>query len=226
MVSRWPRAVLLDLDGTLLDTAPDLAAAANAMLADLGFDLVPCEVVRDFIGQGVAHLVRRCLERAAGRVPGETVVEVALARFAEHYAQENGRAARVFPGVREGLDAMRVAGLALGCVTNKVTRFASPLLAATGLARYFLAVVCGDTTGKRKPAPEPFRYACAKLGAQPKDTVVIGDSANDAMGARAAGCRVLLVPYGYREGRSVRDIECDGIVATLLEAAQALTAQS
>lgn len=220
------RAVLIDLDGTLLDTAPDIAAAANAMLGDLGLGSVPGEAVRGFIGQGIAHLVRRCLERATGRPPEQSAFEAALARFNEHYERENGRAARPFPGVAAGLEAMRAAGLPLACVTNKVTRFTVPLLARAGLAGYFATVVCGDTTGKRKPDPEPFLYGCDRLGARPAETVVIGDSANDARGARAAGCRVLLVPYGYREGRDVREIECDGIVGTLLEAARLLTAQS
>ena len=220
------RAVLVDLDGTLLDTAPDLAAAANAMLADLGLGEIPGGAVREFIGQGIGNLVRRCLERAAGRAPQPALLESALARFSEHYAHENGRGSGVYPGAREGLEAMRAGGLRLACVTNKATRFTGPLLASTGLAGYFDALVCGDTTAKRKPDPEPFLHACARLGVVPTESVVIGDSANDAQGARAAGCRVLLVPYGYREGMDMREIACDGIVGSLLEAAQALSAQS
>jgi phosphoglycolate phosphatase len=219
-------AVLVDLDGTLLDTAPDLAAAANAMLADLRLEPLPAEAVREFIGQGIGALVRRGLERSAGRAPEPALLESALERFAEHYARENGRASQVYPGVREGLAAMRAAGLRLACVTNKASRFSEPLLASAGLSVYFDTLVCADVVGRRKPDPALFREACARLGAAPADSVVIGDSANDAQGGRAAGCRVLLVPYGYREGKDVREIDSDGIVVTLLEAARVLSGQS
>lgn len=216
------RAVLLDLDGTLLDTAPDLAAAANAMLAELGRAPLAEAAVRDCIGQGIDYLVRRCLECAGAGADGAAFA-AARERFDRHYAQANGRAAREFPGVREGLAAMRDAGLRLACVTNKAARFTLPLLDQAGLSAFFGAVVTADQVGKRKPDPEPFLHACRRLGVAPEDAAVIGDSENDTFGARAAGCRVYLVPYGYREGREVREIESDGIVATLVHAAQALT---
>ena len=218
--------MLLDLDGTLLDTAPDIAAAANAMLDELEMARVAGGAVREFIGQGIAHLVQRCLAASAGAPPSDSLLESALARFSRHYERENGRHVQVYPGVREGLALMRARGLRLACVTNKAARFTEPLLAAAGLAGFFDAVVSGDTTARRKPDPLPFLHACALLGAPPEQVVVIGDSANDAQGARAAGCAVLLVPYGYREGMDVRAIECDGIVATLQDAAMLLTAHT
>lgn len=217
------RAVLLDLDGTLLDTAPDLAAAANAMLAERGLAPLPVACIREFIGQGIGPLVWRCLQAACGVAPEEESFEDALEMFSRHYARLNGESSAAFPGVTEGLDRMRGAGLRLACVTNKAARFTLPLLQITGLARYFDAVVTSDEVGRRKPHPEPFLHACRRLEAAPAETVVIGDSANDAVAARAAGCRVLLVPYGYREGRDVRDIECDGIVPSLAAAASLLT---
>jgi phosphoglycolate phosphatase len=217
------RAVLLDLDGTLLDTAPDLAAAANAMLADLGLAALPESTVRDFVGKGIDHLVRRCLEAAGA---AQALEGTARGRFAAHYGRVNGRASRVFPGVREGLVRMRTAGLRLACVTNKAERFTLPLLARTGLAGLLDTVVTSDQVGARKPRPEPFEEACRRLGVPARDAVVIGDSENDALAGRAAGCRVYLVPYGYREGREVQSIESDGIVATLLQAAEALIESS
>ena len=212
------RAALLDLDGTLLDTAPDLAAAANAMLRELSLPSLPAEVVRDFVGQGIGVLVSRCLAAVGVASTGEPH-DAALAVFARRYEGTNGKTAIEYPGVRPGLDAMRAAGLPLACVTNKAARFTGPLLEATGLAKYFDAVVTADLVGKRKPHPEPFLAACRMLGVAPADAVVIGDSANDATAAKAAGCRFLLVPYGYREGLEVHEIACDGIVSTLLEAA-------
>lgn len=208
------RAALIDLDGTLLDTAPDIAAAANAMLAELGHAALPAAAISDFIGQGVPKFVARCLA-AAGRDPDGTELEV----FSRHYERSSGSLAKAYPGVREGLAAMAAAGLVLACVTNKSARFAAPLLRETGLAGSFRVVVTGDSVARRKPHPEPFLRACGLLGVTPAEAVVVGDSANDAQAARAAGCVFLLVPYGYREGLEVRDIQCDGIVASLVDAA-------
>lgn len=208
------QAVLLDLDGTLLDTAPDIAAAANAMLAEQGLAPLPAATVRDFIGSGIAKLVERCL-RAAGAPMGDS----ALQSFHRHYQRLNGTAAKPFPGVIEALGRLRAARLRLACVTNKAAAFTLPLLQKSGLAPLLDAVVTADQVGRRKPDPEPFLQACRMLGVSPAESLVIGDSAYDAEGARAAGCAVLLVSYGYSEGRDVRALDSDGVVATLGEAA-------
>ena len=218
-----PRALLLDLDGTLLDTAPDLAEAANATLAELGRRPLALGTLRDFVGKGIAHLVRRALEWDAAGPADEALFEAACARFADHYARLNGAASRPFDGVLDGLAEMRSMGLRLACVTNKVARFTDPLLETSGVRSYFDTVVTSDQAGARKPDPAIFLEACRRLGVLPGEACVIGDSANDAEGARAAGCRFLLVPYGYREGRELREIQSDGIVATLREAAKRLT---
>jgi phosphoglycolate phosphatase len=220
------RAALVDLDGTLLDTAPDIAAAANATLAELGMRQLDAGLVREFIGKGIGALVRRCLESAGGREPAEQLYESARARFARHYDLLNGAASTPYPGAAEGLAAMKAQGLRLACVTNKASRYTDPLLASSGFADYFDQVVTSDRAGRRKPDPEPFLFACRALGVSPQEAAVIGDSANDAEGGRRAGCRVLLVPYGYREGQDVRSIECDGIVVSLLDAANLLSPQS
>lgn len=217
------RAVLVDLDGTLVDTAPELATAANAMLAEYGLEPLPLAQVRAFIGQGVGPLVSHCLDAAAGVPNQEAVFDDALQRFVTHYQRLNGSAATVYPGAVEGLERLRAAGFRLGCITNKAARFALPLLEATGLAARFDAVTTSDQAGVCKPHPGIFLRACERLGAAPRDAVVIGDSANDALGARAAGCTVLLVTYGYSEGRGLHEIDCDGVVADLVEAAAAIT---
>ena len=214
------RAVLLDLDGTLLDTAPDLAAAVNAMLSGQGLDPLPEGTVRDLIGRGIPHLVEESLV-AAGR-PLTCELEPALISFGGHYTRLNGRASRPYPGVVGALERLRAAGLKLACVTNKAAAFTGPLLEKTGLAPLLDAVVSADQVGRRKPHPEPFLHACRLVGVSPDKAVVIGDSANDAEGARAAGCRVLLVSYGYSEGRDVRELDSDGVVATFAEAADRL----
>jgi len=188
------------------------------MLAEQGLAPLAPGVVRDFIGQGIPRFVERSLA-AAGLPLSCERLEPALRSFGRHYARLNGHASRPFPGVLEALQRMRAASLKLACVTNKATAFTSPLLENTGIAHLLDAVVTSDQVGKRKPHPEPFLLACRLLEVEPGDAVVIGDSANDAEGARAAGCRVLLVTYGYSEGRDVRSLGADGVVASLAEAA-------
>ena len=214
------KAVLLDLDGTLLDTAPDLLEAANGMLRDLGRPQVAMADVRAYVGRGIPNLVKRLL---AGRLdaaddPVPPPAE-ALASFRQHYAEANGRQAALYPGVREGLDALTAMGLPLACVTNKAEMFTLPLLARTGLDRYFRVVVSGDTLPRAKPDPMPLIWICGHFDLKPADMLMIGDSVNDARAARAAGCPVFIVPYGYNEGRDVHKLDCDAIVATLPEAA-------
>ncbi|MEW6690243.1 MAG: phosphoglycolate phosphatase [Pseudomonadota bacterium] len=215
------KAVLLDLDGTLLDTAPEIAAAANAMLAQLGLPALPAGTVRDFIGGGIPRLVERCLQ-AAGRPLPCASLEAALSGFGAHYRRLNGTSSAPFPGVVEALERARRSGLRLACVTNKAAAYTVPLLEKTGLAPFFAAVVTADQVGRRKPDPEPCLHACRLLGILPSEAAVIGDSANDAEAARAAGCRVLLVSYGYSEGRDVRTLDCDGVAASLGEALERL----
>lgn len=216
------RAVILDLDGTLLDTAPDIAVAANAMLLVLGLPPVSETQVRDLIGKGVANLVRRLLEEAssAGR---EAAFEDAMARFEAAYLAGVADRSRPFPGVLEGLEAWRAAGIPMACVTNKVARFTEPLLAATGLRPYFGAVVSGDTVARKKPDPDPLLAACAALGVPAGAGWVIGDSRNDVIAARAAGCPVAVVPYGYREGLAVEALGADAVVESLEAAAGWIT---
>lgn len=220
------RAVLVDLDGTLLDTAPEIAAAAADMLAELGLEPVPATTVGSFIGRGIPSLVRRTLEASLGRSPDERRTGSGLESFFFHYEKRNGLQAQAYGGVREGLKTLHSEGFALACVTNKSTRFAVPLLEATGLHEYFPVVVCGDTVARKKPSADPILAACEQLGVDPHEAVMVGDSANDALAARAAGCSVLLVPYGYSEGVDVQSIDCDGIVSSLLHVAGLLRPQS
>ncbi len=220
------RAVLLDLDGTLLDTAPEIAAAAADMLSELGLDPVTPDRVREFIGRGIPDLVRRTLESSLGAPPDERRVGSAMKGFFFHYERRNGRSAIAYPGVLDGLATLRGKGYPLACVTNKTAHFTLPLLAATGLSGFFSTVICGDTAPRKKPAPDPLLAACERLGVIPASALMVGDSNNDALAARAAGCPVLLVPYGYTEGGDVQGFECDGIVPSLLHVAGLLKNQS
>ncbi len=211
------RSVTIDLDGTLLDTIDDLAAACNAMLAELGQPLRDLEQIHGFVGKGMAVLVERCLTYAVP--PGQQLLDEGIAAFRRHYALLNGRATRIYPGVVEGLNALRDLGLSMACVTNKPAAFTEPLLLRMGLAGYFSVIVSGDTLAHKKPHPEPILYACRKMGSTPASNLHVGDSDNDIAAARAAGSRVLCVPYGYNEGRAVDSADCDALVSSLVDAA-------
>jgi phosphoglycolate phosphatase len=213
------RAVIIDLDGTLLDTAADLAAAVNLMLAELGRPVLPEAVVAAYVGKGAEVLVHRALGGGLDARVDAAVHERGHQAFLRHYRETNGQHARAYEGVHEGLAAMRGKGLRLACVTNKPQAFADPLLERCGLREAFELVLGGDALPLKKPDPAPMRHAARALGATPAEVVAIGDSVNDALAARAAGMAVLAVPYGYNEGRDVRTLDVDGIVDSLLEAA-------
>lgn len=220
------KAVLLDLDGTLLDTVLDLHAAANGMLADLGRPPVAVADIRAYVGRGIPNLVKRvlagALEAADDPAPPP---DDALASFRKHYAHFNGRAAKPFPGVVEGLDALKAMGLPLGVITNKAQAFTMPLLERTGLMPYLSVAVAGDQLPKPKPDPMPLVWACGRMNVSPADTLMIGDSVHDFHAGRHAGCKVFLVPYGYNEGQDVRGLAADAIVASILDAAKLIKKQ-
>jgi phosphoglycolate phosphatase len=217
-----PSAVLFDLDGTLLDSAPDLAAAANAMLAELGRAPRDPRVIATYIGKGIPKLVERTLTGSLDAAADSALFARALPIYEHHYAAESGRRSVPYPGVIEGLRALHDAGLPLACITNKAERFTLDLLQRTRLDGFFAVVVCGDTVVRKKPDPEPVLTACARLDVRPADALMIGDSANDVQAARAAGCPVWCVPYGYNEGRPVETLDCDAVVPDLAEAARRL----
>lgn len=220
------RAVLLDLDGTLLDTVLDLHAAANGMLADLGRPPVAVEEIRAYVGRGIPNLVKRVLAGAleAADDPNPPPAD-ALASFKKHYEHFNGRAAKPFPGVVAGLEALKAKGLTLGVITNKAQAFTVPLLERTGLMPYMSVAVAGDQLPKPKPDPMPLVWACGRMNVSPADTLMIGDSVHDFKAGRAAGCKVFLVPYGYNEGQDVQGLAADAIVASIEDAARLIETQ-
>ena len=216
------RAAAFDLDGTLLDTLPDLAAAAQRTLVDLGRPQVESETVRRYIGDGVSRLVERLLAAHSHRAPAAPTLQRALALFERNYRATLAQQTRPFPGVEEGLSQFLAVGLQLACVTNKTESFTLPLLEATGLRGFFDLVVAGDTLARKKPDPLPLLYCAQQFGTQPAELLMIGDSAQDTLCARAAGCPVFCVPYGYG-AQQVRELDCDAIVPTIVEAARLVT---
>lgn len=208
------RAVVIDLDGTLLHTAPELAESANRMLRDLGRAPVSQELLMSYIGNGISWLVKRALTGDMHAEPDAALYEQALPVFEKHYT-ELLLQSKPFPGVIEGLDAMKAAGLRLGCITNKVARYTEPLLQGIGLAKYFELVLSGDSLPEKKPHPMPLLHAAQFFGVPVEQLLLIGDSLNDAVAARAAGCPVFCVPYGYNHGEPVDGLDLDAVIADL-----------
>jgi phosphoglycolate phosphatase len=211
-------AACIDLDGTLLDTIPDLAAAANAMLGDLDMAPLPQEDIRRFVGKGAEVLIQRTLAAAgAPSLPGDPRYEAARVRFYANYRRLNGSAAVIYDGVRDGLEGLAGLGLKLACVTNKPVEFIAPLLQRFDLEGFFDFAIGGDTLPFKKPHPGQLLEACRRWSLPPAHVLAVGDSINDAEAARAAGMPVYLVPYGYNEGRPVEAADVDGIVSSLAE---------
>ena len=211
------KAVVIDLDGTLLDTAPDIAEAAQRMLRDLDMAPVDLEKIRSYIGNGIANLVKRALTGEMHGKPDDALFARALPQFEKHYDEVLYRETRPYPGVMEGLNALRDAGYTLVCITNKAERFTLPLLEAMGMKDYFDLILSGDSLPRKKPDPLPLRYAAIYYEAEPKDLLLVGDSLNDSQAARAAGCTVVLLPYGYNGGKDVREQDCDAVIESLPE---------
>lgn len=213
------RAAIIDLDGTMLDTVPDFHVAINRMRADFGLAPISGEQIAVMVGKGSENLVRSVLALDFDAAGVEERFDAALASYQRHYKDINGDHSLVYPGVSEGLAALEAQGLRLACVTNKPIAFAQPLLAQMGLSPYFEIVYGGDSLARKKPDPMPLLQVCADFDLAPQQVVAIGDSSNDAEAARAAGCFVLTVPYGYNHGRAIHETDSDGIVSSLLEAA-------
>jgi phosphoglycolate phosphatase len=212
-----PVLVLIDLDGTLVDSVPDLALCVDQMMERLGRPPRGEAAVRAWIGNGVPVLVRRAL---VGAVDGEADAdefERALAIYLELYEQNVCVNSRVYPGVMDGLPALKEAGCRLGCVTNKAARFTEPLLEQLGLRSFFEIIVSGDTLDRKKPDPAPLLYAAEQLGVPAREALIVGDSIHDVDAGRAAGFQVVCVSYGYNHGHDIRDSQPDAVIDTLLE---------
>jgi phosphoglycolate phosphatase len=232
------QAAIVDLDGTMVDTLGDFEIALNRALADLDLPSVTRALVERTVGKGSEHLIRSVLahQLALPEVKGlanvcdarsvENLYEAAWQRYQHHYLAINGEFATVYPGVVEGLQQLCDAGLQLACLTNKPLSFAKPLLQAKGLDSFFTHVFGGDSFALKKPDPLPLLKTCEALGVQAAQALMVGDSSNDAQAARAAGCPVVLVRYGYNHGEPVDGVDADAHVDTLTHIAQALAGKA
>jgi len=212
-----PKLVLIDLDGTLVDSLPDIAFCVDRMLTELDLPPAGQARVREWVGNGTDTLVRRAL---AGNLDGEVdegLFARALPEFTTLYAQHTSERSRVYDGVPAGLAYLRATGAALACVTNKASAFTHKLLAEMGLDKHFSLVISGDTLARKKPDPLPLLHASRHFAVPPEYGLLIGDSANDVKAARAAGFGVVCVSYGYNHGDDIRASMPDAVIDSLAE---------
>ena len=212
-----PRMILIDLDGTLVDSVPDLAFCVDAMMARLGRPPHGEAAVRNWVGNGVERLVRRALIGQLSGEPEAADFDRAYPIFLELYRDNTSQRSRLYPGIREGLDWLKGNRYRLGCVTNKAAQFTEPLLRDLGVRDDFEIVISGDTLPRNKPDPLPLLHAAAHFGVAPAEALMIGDSVSDVKAARAAGFRIFCMTYGYNHGQDIRDFHPDAVMDSLVE---------
>lgn len=213
-------AAIVDLDGTMVDTLGDFSAALGLMLDELDLPAISALAIQPMVGKGSEHLIGSVLDHvlaSTGTLQTPALFNKAWERYQHYYRVVNGQYSVVFAGVHDGLKLLQERGLRLACITNKPTDFALPLLASKGLDGFFEVVFGGDAFERKKPDPMPLIKTCERLGTSPSRTLMLGDSSNDARAARAAGCPVVLVTYGYNHGEPVRDVDADGFVDALTD---------
>ncbi len=217
MSLKQPKMILIDVDGTLVDSVPDLAWCIDEMMKQLGRPAHGEKKVRDWVGNGVERLVRRALIGPLDGEPDETDFEKAYPIFLELYADNTSKRSLLYPGVREGLDYLKSAGYQLGCVTNKAAQFTIPLLKNLGVHDEFDIVISGDTLAKKKPDPMPLLHGAEHFGVDVSDAMMLGDSVSDVKAARAAGFQIVCMSYGYNHGVDIREANPDAVIDSMAE---------
>ena len=212
-----PGMVLIDLDGTLVDSVPDLTYCVDTMMARLGRPARGEPAVREWVGNGVERLVERALAGTLDGEPDPADYAQALPIFLELYAKNTAARSVLYPGVSAGLDLLQTRGYRLGCVTNKAAQFTEPLLEWFGIGDAFQMVISGDSLPEKKPSPMPLLHAAEHFGVDPADALMLGDSVSDVKAARAAGFRVICVSYGYNHGQDIRDAQPDAVIDSFTE---------
>jgi len=216
-MSERPKMILIDVDGTLVDSVPDLAWCVDEMMKAMGREPWGETRVRDWVGNGVERLVRRALIGQLDGEPPDEEFDKAYPVFLDLYAENTSKRSTLYPGVREGLDYLKEQDYSLGCVTNKAEQFTLPLLRDLGIEDYFGIVVAGDTLPVKKPDPTPLLYAAEFFGTGPEHSLMIGDSMSDVKAARAAGFRIICMSYGYNHGEDIRSYGPDQVIDSMAE---------
>lgn len=217
IILKKPEMLLIDVDGTLVDSVPDLTYCVDEMMKRLGLPERGEAQVRNWVGNGVERLVRRALIGLLDGEPDDGLFKRAYPIFIELYAENTSKRSVLYPGVREGLDYLKTQRYKLGCVTNKAAQFTIPLLNDLGIHDDFESIVCGDTLLKKKPDPLPLLHSARVLGVAPEQSLMLGDSVNDVMAARAAGFQIICMSYGYNHGIDIRESNPDAVIDSMVE---------
>ena len=223
VVNTQPQMVLIDLDGTLIDSVPDLAYCVDALMSQLGLPPRGEAKVRQWVGNGIERLVKRALLDQLDGEPDPALLAKALPIYFELYKDNLSKRSRLYPGVKEGLQFLLDAGYKLGCITNKAAAFTEPLLKDLGIYDYFRIVVSGDTLPVKKPDPLPLLHAAQFFKVEPSQALMVGDSISDVKAARAAGFQVVCVSYGYNHGQDIRDAHPDAVINSMAQLSGMLT---
>ena len=226
MMLRKPEMVLIDVDGTLVDSVPDLAYCVDEMMKALDLPVHGEAKVRNWVGNGVERLVRRALVGQLEGEPDEALFQRAYPLFLDLYAENTSKRSALYPGVKEGVAWLKAQGYRLGCVTNKAARFTLPLLKDLGVHGHFEIIISGDTLPQRKPDPAPLLHAARFFGVEPEQALMIGDSISDVKAARAAGFQIVCMSYGYNHGADIRDFHPDAVVDSMVEIRDLLQEQA
>jgi len=217
-----PNLIMIDVDGTLVDSVPDLAYCVDEMMVELDMEKRGEDKVRHWVGNGVSKLVERAI---TGELEGQLDKELfnkAYPIFLNYYAENTAKRTCLYEGVREGLDYLSLQSYHLGCVTNKATQFTHPLLKELGIIDYFKIVISGDTLAKKKPDPMPLLYGAEYFGVKPKGCLMIGDSVSDVKASRSAGFDIICMSYGYNHGNNIADEKPDLVIDSMTELAKFL----
>ena len=217
VVNTQPQMVLIDLDGTLIDSVPDLAYCVDALMSQLGLPPRGEAKVRQWVGNGIERLVKRALLDQLDGEPDPALLAKALPIYFELYKDNLSKRSRLYPGVKEGLQFLLDAGYKLGCITNKAAAFTEPLLKDLGIYDYFQIVVSGDTLPVKKPDPLPLLHAARFFKVEPSHALMVGDSISDVKAARAAGFQVICMSYGYNHGRDILDAHPDAVIDSMVQ---------
>ncbi len=212
-----PEMVLIDVDGTLVDSVPDLAYCIDEMMQQLEMPPRGEAAVRDWVGNGVERLVRRALVNQLQGEPDEVLFQQAYPIFMALYAENSCQRSYLYEGVREGIDWLKSQNIRLGCVTNKAAQFTLPILKKLAVFDDFESIICGDTLAERKPHPLPLLHSAERLGVAPEKALMIGDSISDVKAARAAGFGIICMSYGYNHGADIRDSNPDLVIDSMAQ---------
>jgi phosphoglycolate phosphatase len=212
-----PKLVMIDVDGTLVDSVPDLAYCVDQMMLSLDMPVRGEETVRHWVGNGVPRLVERALTGELDGSPSKEAFDKAYPIFLDLYAQNSSVRSTLYEGVMEGLDYLKSEDYLLGCVTNKAEQFTLPLLQSLGIIDYFGIVISGDTLEKKKPDPLPLIHGASFFNIKPNECLMLGDSVSDVKAARAASFQIICMSYGYNHGNNIADENPDLVIDSMAQ---------